>query len=53
MIRTAQKEQYNYILVIGKIEHDNKTINVQYRDKKEKKEISIDTLLKDNTISYL
>lgn len=46
-IALAQVEQYNYILVVGKREVDKGTVNVRYRDNTDKKEVSIDDIIKE------
>jgi len=46
-IALAQVEQYNYILVVGKREMDKGTVNVRYRDVKEKKEITIAEIIEE------
>nr|QBK88577.1 MAG: threonyl-tRNA synthetase [Mimivirus LCMiAC01] len=54
-IRNAQKEQYNYILVVGQRELDNDTISVRYRDNKNKKVVTINELLeefKENIVKF-
>jgi len=56
MIRNAEVEKYNYILVVGEKEETNSTVNVRYRDKKEKKEVLLDNLIKefeDNIKNFL
>eukprot|EP01133_Synstelium_polycarpum_P018008 gene18008-21490_t len=44
-VREAQLAQYNYILVIGQEEQDNKTINVRTRDNVVRGSITIEALL--------
>lgn len=46
-IKSAQLAQYNYILIVGNNEMNNKTVNVRYRDNEDKKEISIDELINE------
>ena len=45
-VRNAQVAQYNFILVVGDKEKENRTINVRTRDNKVHGEISIDDLIK-------
>jgi len=44
-VRNAQLAQYNYILVVGEKEKENRTVNVRTRDNKVHGELSIDDLL--------
>jgi len=44
-VRNAQIAQYNYILVVGEKEKENRTVNVRTRDNKVHGELSIDDLL--------
>jgi len=44
-VRNAQIAQYNFILVVGEKEKENKTVNVRTRDNKVHGELSIDALL--------
>ncbi len=44
-VKNAQEEQYNYILVIGKKEMDNKLVCVRYRAQNELKNMSIIDLI--------
>ena len=46
-VRDAQKQQINYILVVGDNEIKNKTINVRTRNNKVLGEKKVDALLKD------
>lgn len=46
-VRNAQVHQYNYILAVGNREVKNKTVFVRYRDSSNKKEVSVDDLLKE------
>jgi threonyl-tRNA synthetase len=45
-VRNAQLAQYNFILVVGKTEMENRTVNVRTRDNKVHGEIAIDDLVK-------
>mmetsp|Transcript_13725 Transcript_13725/g.20703 ORF Transcript_13725/g.20703 Transcript_13725/m.20703 type:complete len:724 (-) Transcript_13725:38-2209(-) len=45
-IREAQLAQYNYMLVVGKQEEANKTVNIRTRDNKQHGEKSIDDTIK-------
>ena len=45
-VRNAQLAQYNFILVVGDKEKENRTVNVRTRDNKVHGEISIDDLVK-------
>lgn len=45
-IRDAQLQQYNYILVVGDRETQNKTVNVRTRDEKVHGEMKVDALIK-------
>ena len=44
-IRNAQLEQYNYILVVGKTEQENGTVNVRSRDNQILGEFSVADLI--------
>jgi threonyl-tRNA synthetase len=44
-IRMAQVSQYNYILVVGQNEVDNKSVNVRLRDGTQLGEMSVDQLM--------
>lgn len=44
-VRNAQLAQYNFILVVGDKEKENRTVNVRTRDNKVHGEISIDNLV--------
>merc|ERR1712141_826891 len=44
-VRNAQIAQYNFILVVGEKEKENKTVNVRTRDNKQHGEFSIDVVL--------
>lgn len=46
-VREAQIEQYNYIIVVGQIEETNNTVNIRYRDNKNKVEMSVEKLLEE------
>lgn len=55
-IKNAQDNQYNYILVVGQKEIENKTINIRYRDSKITKSINVNELLaefKSNLDNFL
>jgi threonyl-tRNA synthetase len=43
-IRNAQEDQYNYILVIGKTELENRTVNVRTRDNQVRGEMKLSDL---------
>lgn len=44
-VRNAQLAQYNFILVVGEKEKENKTVNVRTRDNKVHGEINIPDLI--------
>lgn len=44
-VRNAQLAQYNFILVVGDKEKENRTVNVRTRDNKVHGEVSIDVLI--------
>ena len=45
-IRSAQLEQFNFILVIGQVEKNNGTVNVRTRDNQVRGEIDVEALIK-------
>lgn len=44
-VRNAQLAQYNFILVVGKTEMENRTVNVRTRDNKVHGEVAIQDLI--------
>ena len=46
-VREAQLQQYNYILVVGDREMENKTVNVRTRDEKVHGEKKVDVVVKE------
>lgn len=44
-VRNAQLAQFNFILVVGDVEKQNRTVNVRTRDNKQHGEVSIDVLI--------
>lgn len=55
-ILNAQKEQFNYMIIIGDKDEKENKLSIRYRDKNEKKFISLDELLQElnhNTKNYL
>lgn len=49
-ILNAQKEQYNYILVVGNREMNKGTVNIRYRDSLDKKEVSIEDAINEMNV---
>jgi len=45
-IRNAQQERFNFILVIGRAEKENGTVNVRTRDNEMRGEVNVDVLIK-------
>lgn len=54
-ILNAQKDQYNYMIIIGDKEEKENKLNVRYRDRNDKKMVSLDEFLQElnyNTKNY-
>ncbi len=46
-IRESQLAQYNYILVVGKVEAENRTVNIRTRENKVLGERKLDDFIED------
>ena len=51
-VRTAQVDQYNYQLVVGKNEVENGTINIRNRENQVEGEMKVDDLFVEFVKSY-